>query len=129
VRHLLTTLIAVTVVTACGGGTQPYTWGDASEEVARVYCEGVEACGFAVDVELCVEHAAWHLCVPDGTCDDEVDADAAAEAIGECAAAVEQGAEDFAAGTDQRICTVVFFGGLPSPECDAVWPLDPGAAP
>lgn len=122
-RYLIVMLFVLS--TACADDPDPYTWGDVSEELASTYCEGADACTFEVDVDLCTEHTAWHLCEADRSCDAEVDADVALDALEVCRAAVEAGAAAFAEpGGDADVCNGILFGYLP-PECNPVFDLKP----
>lgn len=121
-RHLIATLL---LLATCGGNDDPYTWGDASDEIALAYCEGLDACTFEVDVDLCVDHTAWHLCEADRSCDAQVDGDAFALALEECRAAVDAGAVEFAeAGGDATVCNAILFGSLPH-ACDPLFEFRP----
>lgn len=112
---------------SCGGDDAPapdaapaFTWGDAVAELSSSYCTALEdPCGYDVDVEVCAQHNAWHLCVPDGTCDTPVDAKEVGAALDTCAEAL--------AAMDPTECYAARAYGWAPDECLAVFDLAPGA--
>ncbi len=108
---------ALTLV-ACSD--DPLTWGDVSAELSSIYCNGIVECGHQLSDELvsiCIEHTAWHLCVPDGTCAVALaEADAVAR-LGDCRSAVST--------LDQNGCFFLSWYGLMPDGCLAAYELKP----
>lgn len=102
-------LAIFSVLTGCSGAsTRDYTWGDASEEFAVAYCEAAEACGYNIDVELCVEHTRWHLCEAERDCNVEVAFDEVPAALAACIEAFGE--------LDEDGCFLLSWGVVPA-EC------------
>ncbi len=108
------TMLVLCLLCACADDPEPLTWGTASGEVAVAYCDAVDECGFGVSA-TCAEHAAWHLCVPDATCDTVLGA-GAREATDICVDAM-------GAATDEE-CKLMFYGITPVP-CEPFWGYRP----
>jgi hypothetical protein len=111
--------LVVALLVACSNDSKPtpLTWGDAADELSRLYCEALEACSGSVDVPVCTEHTAWHLCEPYHTCSTELDPEAASQAIEDCAAALEQ-------PTNTECVWLFYSGGLPK-GCDGLLDMNP----
>ena len=118
-------LIVLALLLAACGDDRGMTWGEVSHEFARDVCQTYKdhCTSFDVDVELCAEHGEWHACVPDDTCDVEVDADAAEAALAECHRAMNPEPGDMY--DYDTICLIFMLGFLPS-GCDDVAALHPG---
>lgn len=113
-RYLILSLI---LLSACGDDVEPYTWGDAVEEVVVAFCEEVQACYPDTISEenkiYCIKHSIFHLCQAEETCNEEL----------------EEGAEDLVSTCVEAIpgfnCTSLsYFGALPE-ECTPVFELNP----
>lgn len=53
---------------ACG--SEPYTFGQSYYEVSGAWCYRSNVCGYNDDIPICWEHAYFHGCKVDHTCDD-----------------------------------------------------------
>lgn len=100
--------------------SQPYTWGDVTDELAGDYCATLAQCGFraALDREVCIEHTTFHLCRADRSCNRPVRVDDAEAALAACANSL--GAYEF--GSFE--CIKLGYG-LVSAECSDVLDLKP----
>jgi hypothetical protein len=109
-------LAGILLLTACG--SDPYTWGDMSEDVADAYCKGLVMCGFEVDYPVCSEHTRFHLCETDHTCNVSLP-DEAQDVVEACLAkmvTLDPASED---------CYLLAFWGQVPEECAAVWDYRP----
>jgi len=89
---LMAVIIAAMIVFffACAGGSSgpaPYTWGDASDELAVSYCDAHVRCGWSSDWERCRSHNVHHLCELDDVCAIELEP-GAEDIVAECSAAL-----------------------------------------
>lgn len=119
-KALLSGLVFAVVLVACGDN-EVYTWGDASLEMGPVFCGALSDCGYDVDLELCIEHTAWHLCEPDYSCDVEVDEVEAEDAIAACDIAFREFTDD----PNSLGCYFLRYGITPE-GCMDFWDMSPG---
>ncbi len=95
-----------------------YTWGDASLALANLYCSTLQdVCGYHIELQVCAEHTAWHLCKPHLTCDTPVDQPTLEVALDQCGAAL--------AASDQSTCYWMRAYGWSPVECHAVLEVEP----
>lgn len=114
-------LLAMLMMSGCGSDSDVYTWGDLSYQVSLAYCEALNKCEYLDKdrVSICADHSMWHLCVPDSTCETEIDEDDAVAAMDACDAALK------VAVKDPNACFVIAAFNVLPPECQAVFDLAP----
>lgn len=110
-------IAAFVLLAACG--SDPYSWGDTSQQVSQIFCHGLDYCGELLpeDVDTCIEHTAWHLCEAEGTCGVELDQASTEALLTECDTAVGN-LNDFG-------CYLLGFWNFMPAECSAVFDLQP----
>lgn len=54
----------------CSDSSKPYTFGDSYYDVAGAWCYRSNVCGYNDDIPVCWEHAYFHGCKVDHSCDD-----------------------------------------------------------
>lgn len=116
--------IVLFVLTASCGDDEPNTWGDVVEEFSGHYCRALARCGHVDDIPVCREHVSWHMCVPDHTCDEEVDPGDAVAALHACAEALWK--YDDSGEYDLACYRMASWGVLPK-ECQPLldlWPKE-----
>jgi hypothetical protein len=109
-----TILLIAALLTACSSSSDPFTWADASLDIASIYCTGLAVCQPEVDAAACTADV-FEVSCPGGDdgCSAELDESAATAAIDACRDAV------FAVD-----CATLEAGELPA-GCDAALGLEP----
>ena len=112
-RNFVTSLLCAVLLTACGDGARVDTWGAASEDVSKVYCDSYWACYYNSNIsedrlDECVRHSTYHMCGVGETCDDAI-SDELRGSVDECVADIP----------DQD-CGLLTWGILPA-SCEVVF--------
>lgn len=110
-------IMVLALLAGCGSDAV-YTWGELSEAVSEAYCTAQATCGYLSDgaVDLCTEHATWHLCDAKRSCDSE---------LPEEARAATEACEDALAALDDSGCYWLGFWGVLPTGCNDVWKYEP----
>lgn len=117
-----TIALAALLAVACSSDDPPppYTWGDASLELATAFCQAFETCGgLSVDQPICTEHTRFHLCETNHTCETVLPEPEGPDAAMVCVA-------DLLALTPRdEGCYFLHVWGYAPPGCEAIFALRP----